>query len=152
MPLITGSVFTICPGGSSNLSLTGNLNGSADWQWYAGGCGTGGSIGSGTSIMVSPSVTTTYYARGEGGCAANGMCGMVTITVTDPVDYGTVTSNDESLCTPADPSNITLSSPPSGGAGTFNYQWYYQDGLITCPSGTSTVGWTSIGGSHEQQL
>ena len=69
------------------------------------------------------------------------------VTVNPAVNYGTLTSADETICYNGDPSNITLSTAPSGGAGTFNYQWYYQDGLPTCPSGTSTTGWTSITGA-----
>jgi len=67
-------------------------------------------------------------------------------TALDAVISGTVASGDEAFCNSGDPSNITLSVSPSGGAGTFNYQWYYQDGLITCPTGTNTSGWTIISG------
>jgi len=80
-PIIVGSVYNLCPGQSSDLSITsGNLNGSANWQWYSASCG-GTPAGSGASITVSPLVTTTYYARGEGGCVPPGMCGIVTINV-----------------------------------------------------------------------
>jgi hypothetical protein len=79
-------------------------------------------------------------------------CGVATwagncrqVTVLPTVNYGTVASGDETICNGGNPANITLSTVASGGAGTFTYQWYYQDGLVTCPSGTSTVGWTMIG-------
>jgi hypothetical protein len=79
-------------------------------------------------------------------------CGLPTwatncrkITILPAVDLGTITSGDESFCIGGgDPSNITFSVAPSGGAGTFTYQWYFQNGNITCPSGTSTVGWTAV--------
>jgi hypothetical protein len=59
-----------------------------------------------------------------------------------------LTSGDQTFCAGSnDPSNITFSTAPSGGAGTYSYQWYYQDGLPACPSGTSTAGWTLIGGA-----
>jgi hypothetical protein len=60
------------------------------------------------------------------------------ITVNAAVNFGTVSSGDETVCNGGDPANITLSTAPSGGAGTFTYQWYYQDGLVGCPTGTST--------------
>jgi hypothetical protein len=31
----------------------------------------------------------------------------------------------------------------TGSSGLFTYQWYYQNGLITAPSGSSTIGWTA---------
>lgn len=61
---------TICSGGSATLSASG---GSGDvCRWYSGACG-GTLVGSGTSIVVSPSSTTTYYARWEtAGCGSSG--------------------------------------------------------------------------------
>ncbi len=147
VPTASATPSTICDGSSTTLSIaTGMLNSATDWQWYTVSCG-GTAAGSGTSIMVSPSMTTTYFVRGEGGCITPGACGSVTVTVEAVVDFGTVTSGDETICSGGDPADITLSSAPSGGAGTFDYQWYYQDGLVSCPSGTSTIGWTSIGGA-----
>ena len=69
------------------------------------------------------------------------------VTVNAAVNFGTVTSADQAICSGGDPNNITFSTAPTGGAGTFSYQWYYQDGLATCPSGTSTAGWTLIAGA-----
>ncbi len=34
----------------------------------------------------------------------------------------------------------------SGGNGTYSYQWYYQNGSVSCPTGSSTAGWTPIAG------
>lgn len=83
-PVISSVPSSTCAGSPITLSiLSGNLNGAANWVWYAGGCGTGASIGTGTSITVSPVANTTYFARGEGGCApAPGPCGSQAVTVT----------------------------------------------------------------------
>lgn len=83
-PTISSVPSTTCIGSPITLSiLSGNLNGAANWVWYAGGCGTGTSIGTGNSITVSPVANTTYFARGEGGCApAPGACGSQLVTVT----------------------------------------------------------------------
>ncbi len=68
IPTLTATVNPTCSGNPTTLSIqTGNLNSATNWQWYSGSCG-GTSVGSGTSVSVSPGVTTTYYARGEGGC------------------------------------------------------------------------------------
>ena len=56
------------------------MNGAANWQWYSGSCG-GTNVGSGTSISVSPTITTTYYVRGEGGCINAGNCASITLTM-----------------------------------------------------------------------
>ncbi|MEI7897759.1 MAG: SprB repeat-containing protein, partial [bacterium] len=72
---------------------------------------------------------------------------QLTVTVLNAVNYGAVTTSEETICYNGDPSIITMSAPPSGGTGTFTYQWYYQSGIITCPSGTSTSGWTLISGA-----
>jgi Ig-like domain CHU_C associated/Secretion system C-terminal sorting domain len=67
-----------------------------------------------------------------------------------PVNSGTVASGDQTICNGGDPSNITFSVAPSGGAvgGSFNYQWYYKDGVADpCPTGTNVSGWTLISGA-----
>lgn len=82
-------------------------------------------------------------------------CGVATwatncrkITILSSVNYGTLTNGDQSFCAGSnDPASIAFSTAPSGGSGTFTYQWYYQDGLPACPTGTNTAGWTLIGGA-----
>ncbi|NBP70047.1 MAG: hypothetical protein EBR30_28400, partial [Cytophagia bacterium] len=82
IPVATTTTSTICRGESTTLEVTGNLNDATRWVWYAGGCGNGTSIGHGTSLLVSPTTTTTYFVRGEGICStATGLCASITITV-----------------------------------------------------------------------
>jgi len=84
VPTLTPDQGTICQGAPVLISVTsGNLNNANNWQWYSGFCG-GTPVGTGTSILVTPSITTTYFARGEGGCITPGDCGAVTITVNQP--------------------------------------------------------------------
>jgi hypothetical protein len=86
IPTLSAVETTICPGGSTDLSVTsGDLNSANDWEWYAGSCG-GISEGTGSTISVSPATTTTYYVRGEGGCVDPGDCESITITVEDVTD------------------------------------------------------------------
>gem|GEM_PF-6738268 len=81
IPTIGGD-NSVCLGTSSTLSITGcNLNCATQWQWYEGSCG-GLAVGTGTSITLSPTTTTTYFARGEGGCVTTpGACASFTVTV-----------------------------------------------------------------------
>lgn len=93
-PTLTASPTSICSGESTTLSIaSGNLNSADHWQWYSGSCG-GTAIGQGNSISVSPTSTTTYYARGEGSSCDGSTCGSVTVTVNLAVpDFtGTVTN------------------------------------------------------------
>jgi hypothetical protein len=42
----------------------------------------------------------------------------------------------------------TMMVAGAAGATDFSYQWYYQDGVVAAPSGSSTLGWTSLGTSQ----
>jgi hypothetical protein len=80
-PTLRASQNNICAGSNVTLSIaSGSLNGATDWKWYTQSCG-GTVVGSGNSITVSPIQNTTYYARGEGGCAGPGDCDSINIIV-----------------------------------------------------------------------
>ena len=93
VPTATATSDTICVGSSTTLTATGNLNSATAWEWYSGSCG-GTAVGSGNSIVVSPSVNTTYYLRGEGGCVAPGACASYSIEV----KAGSSTNESASIC------------------------------------------------------
>ncbi len=70
------------------------------------------------------------------------------ITIIPAVNCSTLTIGNQTLCNPGDPSNITFSTPPSGGNNTFDYQWYYKDDVTNpCPTGSSISGWIVIPGA-----
>ena len=82
---VTASRSIVCPG--ENVLLTrvgGSLGTNATWNWYADACG-GTPIGTGNTLSVNPSVTTTYYVRAEGDCNSTA-CAAVTITVACDID------------------------------------------------------------------
>jgi hypothetical protein len=84
---ITATATSICPGNSVTLTLNGGfLHQGGFWRWYTGGCGAT-SFNTGTSVVVSPSVTTTYYVRAETSCFQT-TCAEITIVV------GNCPSND----------------------------------------------------------
>jgi hypothetical protein len=79
---------TICQGSSVEMNVQGSLVGSAKWVWYKNGCGynessrsSESSIGTGSSLKVTPSSTTTYFVRSEGGTCGKTICRSITIKV-----------------------------------------------------------------------
>ncbi|OMP76125.1 hypothetical protein BW716_26400, partial [[Flexibacter] sp. ATCC 35208] len=125
---VTVSAPSICTSGSATLTVVGgtlgtNANGTTAGQyvWYAGGCGSGTSIGTGSSITVSVSATTTYYVRVE----SNGKCG------TTACASGTVT---------------VYTAPTTSNAGPA--QTHCNDSLFTMAANSASVGagaWTYTG-------
>lgn len=71
--------------GCSEVPITltetgGFLGDGGQYVWYTAGCGTGTPIGTGTSITVEPTTTTSYFVRAEGACN-NSICAATAITV-----------------------------------------------------------------------
>jgi hypothetical protein len=77
-PTLSSTSTQVCGRQAFTLSIaSGSLNSSANWVWYATTCGSQ-PIGQGTSLTLTQTGTTTYYARGEGNCVT-GSCGSITI-------------------------------------------------------------------------
>ena len=94
---VSASPSTICAGGSTTLSASGGTSGTGSTLvWYSGTCG-GTQVGTGPSITVSPTSTTTYFVRREAvGCAPT-TCASVTVPVNNVPGPGTV-SGPTTLC------------------------------------------------------
>jgi uncharacterized repeat protein (TIGR01451 family) len=74
-----------CPGDAVTLRANGgSLGTAAVWRWYTGSCG-GTLVGTGTSITVTPMVTTTYFVRAEGNCG-NTACASITVNINCDID------------------------------------------------------------------
>ncbi len=130
--ILSTSGNNICIGGNTLLSTDGGVLGAFDtWQWYSGSCG-GVSAGSGTSITVSPTTTTTYYVRAEGPCG-NTLCAVITISVsTSPLAANVVVPVNNLpvyACNGTAVSNLNVSAV----TGATQYIW---DG----PTGTTFNG------------
>ncbi|MBK8368441.1 MAG: T9SS type A sorting domain-containing protein [Bacteroidetes bacterium] len=110
---LSSTSYTNCGIQSTTISVVGTLNDATNWQWYNAGCGSG-SIGSGTSIVVSPSITTTYYVRGEGGCTNPQSCSTTTITV-NAIPNVSISAPSNTVCLG---SLILLT-----GSGASTYTW-----------------------------
>jgi gliding motility-associated-like protein len=106
------SAGAICSGNSTTLTVSGgSLGTGATWQWYANGCGSS-AAGTGTSVVVSPAITTAYFVRAEDLCG-NSVCAQVTVTVTATpsaawISPGTVCSGT---------GNVNLSALVTGNTG-----------------------------------
>ncbi len=75
----------ICPNDPVTLAVSGGTLGTnAVWRWYTSSCG-GTLVGTGATINVNPSSTTTYYVRAEGDCNTTS-CVSVTVTVSCDID------------------------------------------------------------------
>jgi len=111
---------TICVGQNSTLNISGGkLGAGGSWKWYSGSCG-GTSVGTGSSLSVSPTTTTTYYARAEGSCNTT-TCQSFTVTVRDTSVPATSISGNTTICK-GQSTTFTLSGGSLGTGGSWN--WY----------------------------
>lgn len=96
VPQIGYSDTLICAGESVALSITsGNLNDASYWAWRSDSCD-GALVSTDPTIYVTPTQTTTYFVKGEGGCTHQTICAEITIHVTpapNPQMYG-----NDSIC------------------------------------------------------
>lgn len=88
---ITASDATPCTGTSVTLTAAGTLTGSTV-HWYTGSCGgtelTTGLSGTNNEVLtVSPTATTTYYAKTEIGGTYSSDCASATVTVSPLLQY-----------------------------------------------------------------
>ena len=88
VPVITATPSTICPGSSSTLTWTGNLNDATAWHVYTTSCGvTQLTTTTLNTLVVTPGSNTTYFIRGEDGAGcvdeSTGLCGSATVIVQD---------------------------------------------------------------------
>jgi hypothetical protein len=84
-----------CIGNTVSLTQSGGaLAGSANYNWYSGSCG-GTLVGTGPTITVSPTATTSYYVR----ASSNGACPATTCAsgaITMPPMTTNLSGNNES--------------------------------------------------------
>lgn len=158
---ISSSNNNFCPGDSTTLTVVGgSLVTGATWEWYANSCG-GTSVGSGASITVTPSSTSAYYVRAEGGTCGNTTCASILINVLD-VDAYLVAF--DTLCGTTAPFELTNGIPTGGvysgtgvtanvfdpiiaglGAHTITYTFTSTNGCVSVLSEDITIQASSLG-------
>lgn len=130
-------------GNSTTLTLSGgSLPSGGNFVWYKDGCGVGTSLGTGTSITVSPTSTTNYFVRAEDLCG-NTSCASINILVGDSSVAPTSISSVDSVC-----QNVLFKLKQIGGTlGTgATWQWY----RVGC--GGSAIPWVGTGDSIFTQM
>jgi len=127
---ISATSNTICVGQSTTLTANG-ANGTV--YWFTSGCGIG-QIATGNSISVTPTSTTTYYARNFNGSLFSTNCVFTTITV-NPTPSISVTPVTNTICNGSSTQLVTTVSGLAAGS-TPTYSWTPSTGL-TNPSAPS---------------
>jgi hypothetical protein len=112
------------------LSVTGgSLGTGATWKWYSGSCG-GTLVGTGATLSLTVSATTTYFVRAEGTCNTT-TCSSVTVTVNTQPTISIAAS--ATTLQPGQTATLTATVTPAGTPII-----WYRDGVVI-PGATSTT-------------
>jgi hypothetical protein len=151
---IAGGGGTICYSGDPG-PMTGNPSGGTgtySYQWYyrdgttAPDDGTNTLITGATNQTYDPPAgltnTRTFHckvdAAGTPDCGnSSWVSNSITVTVLSPFSAGSIAGGGGGFCIVADPGPMTAN--PSGGTGSYSYQWYYCDGTAAPDDGTNTL-------------
>ncbi|CAN5177544.1 hypothetical protein BH09BAC1_BH09BAC1_01160 [soil metagenome] len=109
---IAATTDVVCSGTNTQLTISGGqLAPGAQWEWFTGNCGTT-VVGSGTSLTVTPTATTSYLVRANGGC---GVTPCLSIPISVMPNPGLTTTRDTTIFIG---SCITLAA-----RGGNNFEW-----------------------------
>mgnify|MGYP001253653143 CR=1 FL=1 len=143
-PIIIATDTIVCSGSATTLTATGTA-GSGTWKWYANKTESGLIPTNTNTLTVSPTATTTYYARGEGPCGVSAWDSITIAVKTKPVIETQPTSAGGCLN-----GKVIFSVKTETGAESATYQWRKGttdlSGMVH-PSCTLTVTSTTIGAS-----
>jgi hypothetical protein len=156
VPSTISGTTAICAGNSTILSVSGgSLGGPGGYaQWYNDSCG-GTLVGTGNSITVSPTSTTTYYVRYKSGCNVTS-CISATVTastsITSAATATAVCANATSQTTPltysattGTPTTYSIvwnAAPSNSFAAVTNASLPASPIQITVPAGTAAGTYT----------
>ncbi len=145
-PTSISGTTTICNGNSTTLTLNGGSAGTAAIaEWFSGSCG-GTPIGTGNSILVSPSTATTYFVRYNGTCNTT-ICPSTTVNVNPNIvpAVSIVANTGASICAGT---SVIFTATPTNGGTTPSYQWY----VGTTPVGTNSATYTTSALTNGNQV
>ena len=112
----------ICPGTVDSLYTNGGLlSTGANWYWYTGGCGLV-YIGTGIPLVISPTISNTFFVRAESNCITTSCVSVNINTYTFSVPV-TSASSSSPICT----GGLTTLSKTGGSLGT-GAIWYWYTG------------------------
>jgi hypothetical protein len=107
--------------------------------------------GAGAASYDPPSGLTTsrtYACRVINGTNNQWASGVRQNTVLPALNLGALVAGNQTFTGSGDPSVINFATAPSGGAGTFTFQWYSSPGIQIAPAGSAIPsGWTVISGA-----
>ena len=136
-PTSISGTINICLGNSTTLTVVGGSAGTgALAEWFTGSCG-GTSAATGNSIIVAPTVATTYFVRYKGTCNTTA-CTSVSVSITTPSVGGTVSPAQTQGC---GPQTVTLSVSGITGVVT---QWERQTNCNGAWASIGNAGLTTI--------
>lgn len=118
---ITAENAVICAGGQTTLTqLAGVLDTGEEWVWYSGSCGDT-QVGTGASILVSPTATTTYFVRSENSGTPTSTCVSSQVIV----EFKTAVSiaSEPSSSVVGGVGDTQTMTVTAAGTGPFTYQW-----------------------------
>jgi hypothetical protein len=146
-----GSAQTICynstPAALTQITAATGGTGTYTYQWQRASDNVNWTnISGATSTGYSPSVltNTTYFRR----VVTSGSCesvysASVLITVRNEIYPGTIAS-DQIICYNSSPAPLTQTTAPTGGTGTYSYQWQNSpnNSIWTNITGATSIGYT----------
>jgi hypothetical protein len=117
--------YNITPGSLNVGAIATGGSGAYTYQWENSIDGTNWNLIIGaTSDNFQPAnlVNTTFYRRNVINTCNSGYTNPITITVRPELIAGTIT-NSQTICYNTTPSLLVTNSLPTGGTGSFTYQW-----------------------------
>ncbi|RZK55728.1 MAG: PKD domain-containing protein, partial [Hymenobacter sp.] len=147
--LAAGSIAadqTLCASGApaplTSTAPAAGGTGTIAYQWESSADNaTWTAISGATGLTYAPGqlVATTYFRRraSAAGACAPAVSNVVTITVAPTLTAGTA-GTDQTLCPGATPAALNRGTAPTGGTGSYTYQW---------ESSTDNATWTAIAGA-----
>lgn len=125
----SASLTSIIAGQSTTLRVNGGLlNSAPEWVWYSGTCG-GIPEGTGATLSVSPTTSTTYWVQATG-CGISTTCRSVTVYVCSAPTAPLSSSASISLRSPANGLKHYIDFAVQAVSGVDGYSWEYSwDGI-----------------------
>ena len=134
---ITGNTGPFCGATTTTLTASGAF---ASSQWHSGSC-SGPLLGTGTSLVVTPAVTTTYYVNNLD-CNNNPIgCAQITVTVSPSPSVPTISNTGLNIC-----SGNTTTLTSSSATGNLWSNGSTSNSIVVSAAGTYTVRVTNASG------